>query len=111
MLEDVMVFPISFSQQHLWFLDQLGPGNELHTVSSAVHFSGELSAGALERAIDAVVERHASLRTTFEVVDGQPSQIVRPKLAMRLIIADCDSTAGLQCRARDLCRSFDLAQG
>ena len=59
--------PVSFSQQRLWFLDQLIPGNALYNVPALVRLTGDLNAATLERALSGVVNRHEALRTTFRL--------------------------------------------
>ena len=68
--------PLSFSQEGLWFLDQLsGPGSA-YNVARAVRLKGVLEPDLLERSLRALVERHESLRTTFEQRDGKAVQCV-----------------------------------
>src|SRR5690606_29927689 len=63
--------PLSFSQQQLWFLEQLAPGNPAYVIPIALRVHGELVVPAFTRACDQVVRRHESLRTVFATVDGQ----------------------------------------
>src|SRR5258707_15090474 len=71
---------LSFAQQRVWFLGQLG-----EEVSAADHMRlglrliGELEGGALRQALDRLVERHEVLRTRFIPVDGQPVQRFPPE--------------------------------
>lgn len=67
---------LSFGQQRLWFLEQLQPGTAAYNVPGAVHLLGPLDADALARALEDIVRRHEVLRTTFTVVNGQPSQVI-----------------------------------
>ncbi|WP_084216077.1 non-ribosomal peptide synthetase [Pseudonocardia spinosispora] len=71
-------YPLSFSQQRLWFQEAVAPGNRgyLDQVAFLVH--GVLDIGALRRAFDRLFERHSTLRTTFEVAPGAaaPTQVV-----------------------------------
>jgi len=71
-----MRFPVSRSQQGMWFLDQLSPGEPTFHIPYAVSLDGPLDAGALQRALDAAVARHAGLRTSIVAVDGVPEQDV-----------------------------------
>ena len=57
--------PLSFSQQRLWFLDQLEPGSTVYNLTWATRLQGTLDVPALERAFNKLAERHAVLRTHF----------------------------------------------
>jgi len=86
--QDVYVFPTSFAQQRLWFLDQLEPGSATYNMVSTVRITAPLNEEALVRSLNALIERHEILRTTFLVRDGQPMQVVAPTLSVPLPIVD-----------------------
>jgi aspartate racemase len=69
-------FPLSFAQERLWFLTELDPENPSYTVPVALRLTGTLDREALEASLNAIVERHETLRTTFAAVDGEPYQFV-----------------------------------
>jgi hypothetical protein len=71
-----MRFPVSFAQQRLWFLEQLAPGEPTYNMPYAFWLDGPLDPDALQRAMDAMVARHAVLRTSIVAVDGVPEQVV-----------------------------------
>ena len=74
--EDVYVFPASFAQQRLWFLDKLEPGQG-YNVPFAVRLSGRLREDVLESALGALISRHEVLRTTLsEDESGKAIQLV-----------------------------------
>ncbi|WP_019487678.1 thioesterase domain-containing protein [Kamptonema formosum] len=81
---EVLVFPASFAQQRLWFLNQLAPGNPFYNVSTALRLTGFLNLIALEQAFNKIVRRHEILRTTFAMVEGQLSQIIASELTVSL---------------------------
>ena len=85
-------FPLSFAQARLWFLDRFQPGNPLYNVPSVWRLPGPLSVPLLERALNEIVRRHASLRTTFDLVDRKPAQVVAPSLDFRIPVIDLQST-------------------
>ncbi len=70
--------PLSFAQQRLWFLAQLECGSEAYHISLGLRLHGVLDCAALRRALDGIVARHESLRTTFVSVDGEPVQLIVP---------------------------------
>ncbi|MDB5072251.1 MAG: Non-ribosomal peptide synthetase component [Candidatus Eremiobacteraeota bacterium] len=72
------LFPLSFAQERLWFLDQLHRGSPMYNIATSYRFQGPLNIEALEQSLDEIVRRHEVLRTTFTATDGQPSQQVLP---------------------------------
>ncbi|GAA5703539.1 non-ribosomal peptide synthetase [Streptomyces avermitilis] len=67
---------LSFTQQRLWFLAQLDGSSPAYNVPVAMRLRGPLDRPALLRALDALVQRHESLRTRFVDRDGVPYQHV-----------------------------------
>ena len=76
--------PLSFQQQRLWFLDQLEPGNCSYNLPAAVRLRGKLDIDALQRSLQAVINRHAALRTNFTAVEGRPVQVIQPGRTLEL---------------------------
>ena len=71
--------PLSFAQERVWFLAQLdAAASRAYHVPFGLPFEGALDVAALRRALDEIVARHESLRTTFAVVDGRPVQRIAP---------------------------------
>ncbi|NEA47558.1 hypothetical protein G3I35_15115, partial [Streptomyces sp. SID10815] len=66
----------SFSQQRLWFLDQLRPGTADHLLPLALRLRGGLDAEALAAALGDVIDRHEVLRTRYAAADGEPVALV-----------------------------------
>ncbi len=70
--------PLSLEQQAYWFLYQLEEGSSTYNTPAALRLVGNLHVDALNRALKVIVERHESLRTQFDFMDGQPLQRVLP---------------------------------
>src|SRR3984893_307641 len=104
---------LSYGQRSLWFLHQLAPGSPAYTISYAGRISGDLDVSALERAAQALVDRHAILRTTYAVRDGQPVQIVHPQWPVYLARHDpgLDDVELDEWLRRESHRPFDLQTG
>ncbi|MEL6557228.1 MAG: amino acid adenylation domain-containing protein [Bacteroidota bacterium] len=64
---------LSYTQERLWFLDQLGLGHQYH-IPAILEIKGDLNKDLTERAFQYLVERHESFRTVFEEEDGVPYQ-------------------------------------
>jgi amino acid adenylation domain-containing protein len=80
--------PLSFAQLRMWFLDQLEQGSAVYNIPIAMRLRGSLDVAALQRSLNAIVQRHEALRTTFETRAGQPVQIVQPQLVLPLPLLD-----------------------
>jgi len=110
--------PLSFSQQRLWFLEQLGNLGSTYHISNRQRLRGELDRAALGRALDAIVARHEALRTTFAQVDGIPEQRIAPAEASRFPLVEHDLTGEADRRAaldrhmaEEAHAPFDLERG
>jgi amino acid adenylation domain-containing protein len=114
-----MRFPVSFSQQRLWFLDQLEPGEPTYNMPYAIWLDGPLDAPALQRALDALVARQAVLRTSIVAFDGVPEQAVPDagtvaieRIELPAALDDGERTQQAEAIASDrACQPFDLATG
>src|SRR5678815_4839980 len=60
-------FPLSFSQQRLWFLDQFEPGNPFYNLMLAVRLIGRLDMRAFQLTFHEIIRRHETLRTNFRL--------------------------------------------
>lgn len=110
--------PLSFAQQRLWFLDQFEPDSAFYNIPAALRLPGPLSVHALQQALNSVISRHESLRTSFAVQDGEPSQVVSPPFHLSLETIDLGYLPPQQReeKARELSalhahRPFNLHQG
>jgi amino acid adenylation domain-containing protein len=111
-------YPSSFAQQRLWFLDQLEPGTAAYNLARAFRITGPLDFQALTRAFQEVVLRHESLRTVFESIDGQCTQIVLPEVEVHIPVVDLSTTpdkdreeAALSIASEEGKKPFDLTEG
>ena len=97
--EDVFIFPASFAQQRLWFIEQLLPGDSLYVIPMVFRLTGLLQRSHLHQSLQEIVQRHESLRTTFDVVDGQLVQAISAALPVPLKLTDLRALPANTCEA------------
>ena len=112
--------PLSFPQEQVWRLEQTaGKLAPLHNESITIHRYGPCDIRALERSLAEIIRRHEIWRTTFEIVAGQPVQVVHSAPAtFKLPITDLRSLpenerekAALDLATQDAKQPFDLSRG
>lgn len=97
-------------------MQTLDPADRSYQFQATLTFEGTLDAGALRRALDAVITRHEIFRTTFPAVDGAPVSRVEPAAAAVMdvidVSGDMEDVAGATDRAiaAALARPFDMRQ-
>jgi hypothetical protein len=109
--------PLSFSQQRLWFLDQLAPGQPIYNAALAMRIRGPLDVTRLNDALRQVIERHEVLRTVLVALDGRPTQVVLDHWQFDVQVSDVSMLpehlrdAEVARLVREECRRpFDLAR-
>ncbi|MFD0924688.1 non-ribosomal peptide synthetase [Williamsia deligens] len=71
--------PLSTAQRRIWFADRMARGRSdvaMYAVPVLIPLADDISDARVQAAVHAVVDRHAPLRTTYPIVDGDPYQVV-----------------------------------
>ncbi|PRA31359.1 non-ribosomal peptide synthetase [Pseudomonas poae] len=76
--------PLSYSQQRMWFLWQMEPDSPAYNVGGMARLRGVLDVGRFEAALQALIMRHETLRTTFPSIDGVAYQKVSAQTGLRM---------------------------
>ena len=110
--------PLSYAQQRLWFVERWLPGTGLYNMPFSVRLQGDLKESALEGALQRIVDRHESLRTTFAIRSGRPVQVIQSRMEQVLSVVDLrhcreeQGTAEVSRLVEDEAeRGFDLEKG
>jgi amino acid adenylation domain-containing protein len=107
-------FPLSFSQRSLWFLHQQAPDSTAYHVAMSTRILSPVQIDALRQAVQAMHDRHAVLRTTYDFIDGSLCQRVAGAVTARFEVHDVGGISDDALRERveaDYRQPFDLARG
>jgi tyrocidine synthetase III len=103
-------YPVSTSQKRIYILNQLAPEAIEYNVPIAMGMDGDLDANRFEHALQALIERHESLRTAFEMVDQQLVQKIHDNAHFALDYIRCGSQADVAGSIKAFIRPFDLSR-
>src|SRR5579883_3354478 len=112
--EAVTEHPLSYGQQALWFLHQLAPESPAYNIASAVRLHAELDVAALQRSLQTLVDRHPTLRTTFNAWEGKVQQQIHGYLEVCFQHEDASTWSEEflnNCLVEEAHRPFNLEQG
>lgn len=116
--QDPSSSPLSFTQERLWFMNELHPGTTMYTMAGANRIYGPFDEDIAIRAFNEIVHRHEVLRTTFKFVDGHPVSVVAPnpasapyKVDLRHLPPDKREAEAQRLIQEEIRRPFDLSQG
>jgi Condensation domain/AMP-binding enzyme/Phosphopantetheine attachment site/AMP-binding enzyme C-terminal domain len=110
--------PLSYSQQRLWFINELQGSSTEYNMPQALRLRGRLDVDALRRTAQTIMDRHESLRTHFKEDRGVPVQIIAPNLTLEIPMEDLSRLSPMEQERRAMefvnhewCEPFDLAHG
>jgi thioesterase domain-containing protein/acyl carrier protein len=117
--------PLSLNQERLWMIEQLHTEASVHNLLHIVRFKGLLKVSVLQQSLEAIVQRHEILRTSFSASPGtspgtspgKPAQVVAANISCSLSLIDCRSvpaekweSEAIQIGRADAEKPFDLSQ-
>ncbi|RAL25793.1 amino acid adenylation domain-containing protein [Thermoflavimicrobium daqui] len=77
-------YPVSSAQKRIYILQQLERNATHYNMSGALMLNGSLDRVRLEQAFQKLIQRHESLRTSFQVINGEPMQYVHTEVDFQL---------------------------
>ncbi|MCK4259562.1 MAG: non-ribosomal peptide synthase/polyketide synthase, partial [Halanaerobiales bacterium] len=102
-------YSASSSQKRLYIMWQLAEKSLAYNMSSAVILEGEFDRARFEKTINALVNRHETLRTSFRLVNGELMQRIHHDVDLNLIYQIIEEDK-LKETAIEFIRPFDLSK-
>jgi amino acid adenylation domain-containing protein len=110
--------PLSYIQRQMWLHQLLVPHAPLYNEPITIHRHGALDISLLQRCLTEIVRRHEAWRTTFEIIAGEPKQVVGPPREIELPLIDLRrhparvrETEALRVATEDARQPFDVTRG
>ncbi|MCP4216573.1 MAG: amino acid adenylation domain-containing protein, partial [bacterium] len=110
-------YPLSSAQKRLFVLQQMDIANTGYNMprflmleGTTAHGEGPLNRGKLEEVFAHLIERHESLRTLFDMVDGEPVQIIEEDIFFEIEYSALPEGEDPASLISDFVQPFDLTQ-
>ncbi|MFD0697523.1 condensation domain-containing protein, partial [Paenibacillus sp. GCM10027628] len=100
-------YPVSSAQKRMFIMSQFTGSGTSYNIPGAMFIEGELELDRFEQTFRRLIERHESLRTTFETVHGEAVQIVHRDVDFQ-VEYDRSTEVGLESIAAEFVRPFHL---
>jgi amino acid adenylation domain-containing protein len=109
-------YPATNAQQRLWILCQFEGGTAAYNIIMGFYLKGLVMKENLNKAFQAVIRRHESLRTVFIEIDGAPKQVVLNHVPFNIEFEDISKVADTKSYLRAAMEAsttwqFDLENG
>ena len=118
MLEE-KILKLTDAQKQMWLLEQINPNSPTnHITDLVIRINSPVDLGVVQSCLQEIVNRHESLRTTIKTLNGQPKQIIHPKINLDFTFYDLQYSNGfdrekeaIRLASEEARRPFDLENG
>nr|WP_315033462.1 non-ribosomal peptide synthetase [uncultured Chryseobacterium sp.] len=100
-------YPQSDTQKRMFILDQMNPGITAYNVPVIFKVEGDINIDSFEHAFQTIIDRHEVLRTSFQMIDGEPIQKIHHTVDFSIENIS-DPTENLDQSMKNFIKSFDL---
>ncbi|MFT7821915.1 amino acid adenylation domain-containing protein [Bacillus siamensis] len=101
-------YPASSTQKRLFILDQMEGSSTAYNMASALEVTGNLDVEKIQQAIDRLIQRHESLRTSFVMTEGETLQVIADEVFYPVEYEETDSYS--EADMEQFVRPFDIGK-
>ena len=109
-VEKKAYYPLSSAQKRLFLVEHLENMGTSYNLSAAFIITGELNEKFLKEAVNQLIQRHEIMRTSFEIINGEPVQKVHNQINFEIGNKIAEDKVQLNAIAKDFLRPFNLGQ-
>lgn len=102
-------YDLSSAQKRIFIMSRFKGAETSYNMPGALRIEGPVDLHRLEQAFVRLIQRHEILRTSFEMQDNEPVQIVQEEVSFSMQVKSC-SENDLESRVNHFIRAFNLAE-
>lgn len=103
-------YPVSNAQRRQFILKQLAEGNLSYNMPGAATITGRLDVERFKAAFAAIIRRHESFRTVFDVAEDEIVQSVLPQAELAISLGVAPKGADVQKLMEEFVQPFSLGE-
>ncbi|MCR8843449.1 amino acid adenylation domain-containing protein [Paenibacillus sp. SC116] len=107
-IEESDYYAVSSAQKRLFILNQIEGAELNYNMPGAMSVAGTLDVERLKEAFRTLIDRHDTLRTSFEIVNGEPVQRVHAKVDFAMEFTKAEGA--IEDNIREFVRPFEFHQ-
>ncbi len=107
--EEKSLYPLSSSQKRMYFIHEFEKASLAYNLPQVVKLEGALDEDRVRRAFERLIDRHESLRTSFELQDGNPYQKVHDSIDLEVERFEANESEAKSV-VRQFIRPFDISK-
>ena len=102
-------YHLSSPQRGLYLIYEFNKDSVAYNIPRVLKLKGKLEQGKIQNVFNRLIQRHETLRTTFEITDGDIRQIIHPEVHLEIecYTSEADS---LDTHIKQFIRPFDLTK-
>ncbi|MGD2092758.1 MAG: amino acid adenylation domain-containing protein [Candidatus Aminicenantes bacterium] len=77
-------YPLSSAQKRLFVIEQMDPGKVTYNMPAVLEVRGQLDRNRFAQSLKKLIARHGNLRTSFQLIAGEPVQYVHDKVEFEI---------------------------
>lgn len=110
-VEEKEYYPLSAAQLRMFFLSRQDSNSPANNLTHTLRINGEFDIDHLTEVIKQLVDRHEALRTSFDIVEGEPVQKVHNTVDFNVDFQEIeDSKEAIEQILKDFIKPYDLTK-
>jgi len=105
--DNMPYYPLSSAQKRMFITSTLEACDTAYNIYGACLIEGNLDAERVQNTINKIIERHEAFRTSFDIIKGEPVQIIHENVELRIALSEA-SEADIDKEFKSFIRPFDL---
>ncbi len=108
-VENKEYYSLSSAQKRLFMINQIAEVGTSYNIPGMIEIKGRIDERRLEEAFAKLIQKHESLRTSFDIIEGEPVQRIHEAVEFEILHLKSDKNK-LENAIKEFIKPFDLSK-